>query len=66
MGKRKPRMGRPPGSGLPPSQVRSERLVVMLTPPEADKLSRLAAKQELPLSTYAYQVFARTLSRLRG
>ena len=62
----KSRMGRPKGSGLPPEMVRTERVVVMLTPGEREKLARLAEERDLPIGTAAYELVARALRRAAG
>ena len=56
-------MGRPPGSGKPPEEVRSYRVVMSLTRAELDTLERIADEQETPLGTAAYQILARALKR---
>ena len=53
-------MGRPP---KPAEEVRTERVVVTLTPVELAKLERIAADQDLPLGTAAYRIVARALKR---
>jgi hypothetical protein len=49
----------------PPERVRSVRFYVMLTPPEAEKIERLAAREGVPPSTVAYALLARALARRR-
>ena len=49
--------------GAPPDQVRSKKLLISLTGAELAKLKKLAAKQEMPPSTLAYQFIARALKR---
>ena len=59
------RMGRPPGSGLPAHRIRTERVTIMLLPREIAKLERLAAKRDLPVSTYGYELLAGALRHER-
>ena len=66
MARRSKRGGFRPGSGQkpgPPDKVRSERVVVMLTPPELKELKKLAIDWDLPLGTAAYKVLAKGLPR---
>ncbi len=49
--------------GSPPDQVRSKKLLISLTRVDLAKLKRLAAKQEMPPSTLAYQFIVRALKR---
>ena len=60
---RRRRLGRPPGSGKPPEEVRSYRLVVSLTRAELDKLERIADERRTPVGTAAYEILARALKR---
>ena len=60
---RRRRMGRPPGTGKPPEEVRTNRVVVMLTATELEKLEQIADEQGAPLGTTAYRILARTLKR---
>ena len=59
----RPRSGRPRGSGGPPEAVRRNRVVVMLTDAELEKLEKFAAKKDLPVGTLAYGFVARALKR---
>ena len=43
--------------------VRTQRVVVMLTPAEMAKLEGLADERELPLGTLAYEALAKWLRR---
>ena len=55
-----------PGAGrkpFPEGKARSERVVVMLTPPELKELKKLAIDLDLPLGTAAYKVLAKGLPR---
>ncbi len=47
----------------PPDQVRNKKLLVSLTRADLAKLKKLAAKQEMPPSTLAYQFILRALKR---
>ena len=51
------------GSGLPPEEVRSERVMISLTPPELRQLIKLGKKRGLPPSTVAYEFVGRGLER---
>jgi hypothetical protein len=52
--------GRPRG---PASNVRRNRVVVMVTDAEIAKLQRIAAERGLPFGTVAYQLLAGVLAR---
>jgi len=57
------------GSGRPlknVAQIRRNRVVVMLTDTEFEKLEHLAAQRELPVGTTAYAIFAPALKRARS
>ena len=56
-------MGRPPGTGKPPEEVRKHRVVVMLTATELEQLEQIADEQDAPLGTAAYRIVARALKR---
>ena len=43
--------------------MRSKKLLISLTGPELAKLKKLAAKQEMPPSTLAYEFIRRALMR---
>ncbi len=58
-------VGRPPGTGKPPEEVRSNRVVVMLNQVELETLERIADENDAPLGTTAYRILARTLRRRR-
>ena len=60
---RRKRMGRPPGTGKPPEEVRQHRVVVMLARAELETLKRIANEQDTPLGTAAYRILARSLRR---
>jgi hypothetical protein len=57
------KMGRPKGSGGPPSRVRRNRVVVMVRDAELAHLRQLANRAQVPPSTLAYRLLA---PRLRG
>ena len=59
-GKRRRRMGRPPG---PPEKKRRNLVRAMVTDAEMQKLERLADEKDLPLSTLVYELLAKTLKR---
>jgi hypothetical protein len=64
--KRKGRGGPRPGSGRPKgpaTEVRRNRVVIMLTDGELAKLNDLASDKDLPLSTTAYEIVGRALAR---
>ena len=54
------RMGRP---AAPPQTLRRNRVVVMMTDTEVEKLHRLAANKEIAVGTAAYEILARALKR---
>lgn len=56
----RPRMGRPPKS---PEEARRNRVVVMVTDAELEKLQASAEDQDLPAGTVAYEVLAKWLRR---
>lgn len=58
-------MGRPPGTGGPPEEVRRNRVVVMLRDAELAKLHRLAEARGQPLGTVAYELLSPALRRAR-
>jgi len=67
-GKIRGRGGARPGAGRPkgpPEAVRRNRVVVMLTDGELEKLHRVAAQKSLPLGSMAYELVARGLGRRR-
>ena len=54
------------GSGRPPhptEKVRRNRVVVLVTDGEFEKLERLAEERALPLGTAAYEILQRALRR---
>ncbi len=53
-------MGRP---AAPPQTLRRNRVVVMMTDTEVEKLHRLAANKEIAVGTAAYEILARALKR---
>ncbi len=58
--------GGPRGGGRPPkpeSEVRRNRVVVMLTDQEFETLLKLAKEKKLPFGTAAYQIMGRSLAR---
>ena len=60
------RGGPRPGSGRPrgkASDVRKNRVVVMVTDAELGKLHRLAESSKLPMGTVAYQILSAALKR---
>jgi len=66
-GGRRPGAGRPKGSGKGPSPfARRNRVAVMLTDEELAALRSLATRSDIPVSTAAYRLIARSLSRARG
>ncbi|MCH7600269.1 MAG: hypothetical protein IH881_04915 [Myxococcales bacterium] len=63
-GGRRTGAGRPIGSGSGPSpNSRKNRVAVMFTDTELDKLNSLAKKQKLPVATVAYRLIERSLKR---
>jgi hypothetical protein len=58
-------MGRPPGTGGPPENVRRNRVAVLVTDAELLALERLAQAREMPLGTVAYELLARALRRAK-
>lgn len=58
-------MGRPPGTGGPPEQVRRNRVVVMVRDGELAALHRLADARGLPLGTIAYELLSKSLRRAK-
>jgi len=58
-------MGRPKGSGGPPEKIRRNRVVVMLTDAELEKLHRWAEEKDLPFGSVAYEIVGRALARRR-
>lgn len=66
-GGRRPGAGRPKGSGRGPSpDSRRNRVAVMLTDDELGALRTAARTSGIPLSTAAYRLIARSLSRSRA
>jgi hypothetical protein len=66
-GGRRPGAGRPKGSGRGPSpDSRRNRVAVMLTDDELVALRSSARSSGIPVSTAAYRLIARSLSRSRG
>lgn len=61
-GERK-RRGRPPGLGADPSTVRSQRVVVMLTPGDFEKLDRMAMAEGVPVGTKAHSLLVKQLPK---
>ena len=64
--KRTGRGGPRPGAGKPrgPSgEVRRNRVVVLLTDTELQRLEKLAKARDLPLGTAAYEILSRSLAR---
>jgi hypothetical protein len=47
----------------PPEDVRSKRVVVMLTPREYERLTVMADDAQLPIGTLAYELFRGPLER---
>ena len=65
--RRKPKIGRPKGSGKPVEEVRRHRVAVMLNDSELANLEALSESQDLPLSTVAYRLVVKGLkSKLRA
>ena len=62
-GGKRPRAGRPKGSGGPPELVRRNRVVVMLTDAELVTLEQVAEGADVPVATAAYEIVARSLRR---
>lgn len=62
----RPGAGRPKGSGNGPSpNSRKNRIAIMLTDRELEKLNRLATRKKRPVATLAYELLAIGLKRLR-
>lgn len=62
----RPGAGRPKGSGQGPSpNARTQRVAVMLSEADLQKLTRLARRQRVPLATLAYELLAKGLRRAR-
>lgn len=59
------KMGRPPGTGGPPEEIRRNRVVVMVRDAELAALHRLADARGLPLGTVAYELFSKALRRAK-
>jgi hypothetical protein len=58
--------GRPRGSGSGPSpDARKNRVAVMLSDSELEKLAKLAQRKRKPLATLAYEFLAGGLRRAR-
>ena len=49
----------------PPERVRSVRMYLTVTPPEAAKLERIAEREGVPVSTVAYRILSAGLARKR-
>ena len=65
-GGRRPGAGRPPGTGQGPSpNARRNLVAVMFRDSELRKLKAIARKDRLPVSTVAYRLIERALSRAR-
>ena len=62
-GGKRPKMGRPKGSGGPPELVRRNRVTITLTDAELGELERLADERGIPLGRAAYEFVARGLKR---
>lgn len=56
----RPGAGRPRG---PSGEVRRNRVVLLLTDSELEKLERLARERDLPIGTAAYEIVGRALAR---
>ena len=63
--RRKRRLGRPKGSGKPVALVRRNRVSITLNDAELAALNRIARERDVPVSTAAYEILARTLKRRR-
>ena len=62
----RPGAGRPKGSGKGPSEnARKNRVAVMLSDVELEKLERLARRRGQPVATLAYELLARGLRSAR-
>jgi len=62
----RPGAGRPKGSGNSPSpDSRKNRIAIMLTDGELEKLSRLATRKKTPVATLAYELMAKGLKSQR-
>ena len=59
------KMGRPPGTGGPPENVRRNRVAILLTDAELAKLHRMAEERDLPFGTLAHELLARALRRAK-
>jgi hypothetical protein len=58
--------GRPKGSGSGPSpNARKNRVAIMLTDTELEKLTRVSKRKKTPVATLAYALLARGLRTLR-
>lgn len=57
-GGKRPGAGRPEGSGAEPEKARRNRIAVMVTDGELEKLLRMAHSNRVPLATCAYQALA--------
>jgi len=58
--------GRPPGTGSGPSpDARRNRVTILLSDDELERLKDLAARRELPYGTLAYELFARSFKRAK-
>jgi len=63
-GGRRPGAGRPKGSGSGPSPLsRRNRVAVMFSDAELEKLERIANRAKLPIATAAYRLIAAALPR---
>ncbi len=62
----RPGAGRPKGSGNGPSpNARKNRVAIMLTDGELEKLNRIATRRKTPVATLAYELIAKGLKGQR-
>ena len=64
-GGRRRKAGRPKGSGKPASEVRDQRVPVMLREEDMKELYRIAEEEQEPPATVAYKLFEDGLKRRR-
>ncbi len=62
----RPGAGRPKGSGADPARSRRNRIPVMVTDGDLEKLLWLAQKDRVPLATWAYRALSDGLASRRG
>ncbi len=62
----RPGAGRPKGSGSGPSpNARKNRVAIMLTDTELEKLSKVSKRKKVPVATLAYELLAKGLRTVR-